>query len=37
MKLQVPLKAVVLVAGSKSISEDGQPVLLQEFGGKKGY
>jgi bifunctional UDP-N-acetylglucosamine pyrophosphorylase/glucosamine-1-phosphate N-acetyltransferase len=35
MKLQVHLKAVVLAAGSKSISEDGQPVLMQEFGGKK--
>ena len=30
-----PLKAVILAAGSKSITEDGLPVLLQDLGGKK--
>ena len=35
MKLQKPLKAVILAAGSKSITEDGLPVLLQDLGGKK--
>jgi hypothetical protein len=30
-----PLKAVILAAGAKSITEDGLPVLLQELGGKK--
>ncbi|MBE0700005.1 MAG: NTP transferase domain-containing protein, partial [Anaerolineaceae bacterium] len=30
-----PLKAVVLAAGSRSITEDGLPVLLQDLGGKK--
>ena len=30
-----PLKAVVLAAGSKSITPDGLPVLLQDLGGKK--
>lgn len=29
------LKAVILAAGSKSITEDGVPVLLQDLGGKK--
>src|SRR5512135_601728 len=29
------LKTVVLAAGSKSISENGLPVLLEELGGKK--
>jgi alpha-D-glucose phosphate-specific phosphoglucomutase len=30
-----PLKSVILAAGSKSIAEDGLPVLLQELAGKK--
>lgn len=30
-----PLKAVILAAGAKSITEDGLPVLLQDLGGKK--
>jgi NDP-sugar pyrophosphorylase family protein len=29
------IKAVILAAGSKSITEDGLPVLLQDLGGKK--
>jgi phosphomannomutase/CTP:molybdopterin cytidylyltransferase MocA len=29
------LKAIVLAAGSKSITDDGLPVLLQDLGGKK--
>lgn len=29
------MKAVILAAGSKSISEDGAPVLLENLGGKK--
>ena len=29
------LRAVILAAGSKSITEDGTPVLLQDLGGKK--
>ncbi len=35
MKPHPPLKAVILAAGSKSISEDGMPVLLQNLAGKK--
>lgn len=35
MKSYRPLKAVVLAAGSRSITEDGLPVLLNELGGKK--
>ncbi|NLG96929.1 MAG: NTP transferase domain-containing protein [Chloroflexi bacterium] len=35
MNQQRPLKAVVLAAGCRSITEDGLPVLLQELGGKK--
>jgi phosphomannomutase/choline kinase len=35
MKIQKPLKAVILAAGNKSITEDGLPVLLQDLGGKK--
>ena len=30
-----PLKAVILAAGTKSITEDGLPVLLQDLGGRK--
>jgi choline kinase len=30
-----PLKAVILAAGAKSITEDGLPVLLQDLGGRK--
>lgn len=30
-----PLKAAILAAGAKSISEDGLPVLLHDLGGKK--
>jgi len=30
-----PLKAVLLAAGAKSITEDGLPVLLQDLGGQK--
>ena len=30
-----PLKAVILAAGSKSITDDGLPVLLQDLAGKK--
>ncbi len=30
-----PLKAVVLAAGSKSLTADGQPVVLEDLGGKK--
>jgi NDP-sugar pyrophosphorylase family protein len=30
-----PLKAVVLAAGSKSVTDDGMPVLLQELGSKR--
>lgn len=29
------LKAVILAAGAKSITEDGLPVLLQDLGGRK--
>jgi alpha-D-glucose phosphate-specific phosphoglucomutase len=29
-----PLKAVILAAGSKSITDDGLPLLLQDLGGK---
>ena len=35
MNTPVPLKAVILAAGSKSITADGMPVLLQDLGGKK--
>ena len=35
MNPERPLKAVVLAAGCRSITEDGMPVLLQELGGKK--
>ena len=35
MNAQPPLKAVILAAGSKSITEDGMPVLLQDLAGKK--
>lgn len=35
MSRMQPLKAVILAAGSRSITEDGMPVLLQELGGKK--
>ena len=35
MKPHTPLKAVILAAGSKSITEDGMPVLLQNLAGKK--
>ena len=35
MKMQKSLKAVILAAGNKSITEDGLPVLLQDLGGKK--
>lgn len=35
MKSYRPLKAVVLAAGSRSITEDGLPVLLQDLGGRK--
>ena len=31
----IPLKAVILAAGAKSITEDGLPVLLQDLGGRK--
>ena len=30
-----PLKAVILAAGAKSITDDGLPVLLQDLGGRK--
>lgn len=30
-----PLRAVILAAGTKSIHEDGRPVLLQDLAGKK--
>ena len=30
-----PLKAVILAAGAKSITEDGLPVLPQDLGGRK--
>ena len=30
-----PIKAVILAAGAKSITEDGLPVVLQELAGKK--
>jgi phosphomannomutase/choline kinase len=30
-----PLKAVILAAGAKSITDDGLPVLLQDLGGKR--
>ena len=35
MKLHRPIKAIILAAGSKSITEDGLPVLLHDLGGKK--
>ena len=30
-----PLKAVILAAGAKSITDDSLPVLLQDLGGRK--
>ena len=35
MKLKRPIKAVILAAGNKSITDDGLPVLLHDLGGKK--
>lgn len=35
MKPPRPIKAVILAAGKKSITEDGLPVFLQDLGGKK--
>ena len=35
MNINHPLKAVILAAGSKSITDDGLPVLLQDLVGKK--
>ncbi len=35
MNARPPLKAVILAAGSRSISDDGLPVLLQDLAGKK--
>ena len=35
MNKQNSLKAVILAAGGKSITEDGLPVLLQDLAGKK--